>query len=165
MFTLTFVMSFPHKYWAVTGLEVLLALPLDFINVEAESKAEMYSTCAADKILAFIWRRRWKNSLFWTCSGWYYDTHFFCPPPNTLLLPRTLWAAPCQPCHHPGALPRQRRGPGTGHAGWSSHWNGSGITLLGLLDYPFLVSVVPNPFIVCNNILAMLFTVKLWKMQ
>lgn len=61
MFTLTFVMSFPHKYWAVTGLEVLLGLPLDFINVEAESKAEMYSTCAADKILAFIWRKKVKE--------------------------------------------------------------------------------------------------------
>jgi len=99
---------------------------------------------------------------FWNPNAWHYDLHFFCLLPNNLLLPRTLRPTPCKPCHYSGAVPWQRWRPCTQHACWSSNWNGSGIIILGLLDYPFLIFVVPKTF-VCNNILAMLFTVQLLK--
>lgn len=156
--TLHFDELFPQilKYYKVKRV----ARPLDLFNKCGGwiQSRDAFCLCSWHHLSV---QQGWKNGhvLKSQCTVLRYT--FLLPQLNNILLPRTLWPAPCEPCHHSRALPWQRWRSCTGHACWSSNWNGSGIVILGLLDYPFFVFVVPKTFIVCNNILAMLFTVKL----
>lgn len=90
------------------------------------------------------------------------------------LLSRPIRPACCKPCDYSGTLSGQWWRPCNGHACWSSHRNGPGLPLLGVLGFPlesqsqgdsksFLCSVCNNLSLsLCKALLSSLYIFNKW---